>query len=266
MTNFREAILAHLQEKKMIKNEIIRSNYDKTKTFEFPPFSKINTDRYFCWHKEFIQHVVSSKALALYPVLCSLSDFEKRTWIQWSIKNLSIMSGLGNNSVIDAINNLKSIEAYEDELFLEVKKRDDGKRHFNTYQVEFIRKGQIEFWKGRYFIFHTSLIESGLWSELTPKAKVLYIALRSTACFDFDIYREMEGFDYLEFSPNSSEFRDRKWEICRTSIKDLCALADINYDSSFSVLKELEKRGLLERYDGAILVYLKPKNWFYNVP
>jgi len=139
------------------------------------------------------------RSLAIYPVLCLQSDFKYNKWFQMSQKNMAKMAGVTVNTVASGIEDLEKRvlgnEPY-DEPFLEKKKRTDGQRHFYEYKVYYIRLDDIKESRGEYFTFYKCIIESGVWANLKPRAKALYISMRRNSHFDFDIYAEIESYFY----------------------------------------------------------------------
>ena len=145
---------------------------------------------------------MSKSALQVYPVLCSRANFEENKWFQLSRENIAKMAGISHPTVSKGIEDLLeyTINDKGNKIpFLEMKKQTEGKRHFYVYKISLPRKDEIKKWRGQYFIFHTCIINSGVWAILKPRAKLLYIAMRMKAFFDADLYSEIE-LDWLEKS------------------------------------------------------------------
>jgi hypothetical protein len=144
---------------------------------------------------------------------------------------------------------------------LEREKTTEGTRHFYLYRSGFVR--DIEKWHGMFFIFHTCIVTSGVWSELSPRAKALYLAMRSVAKFDPYNYMEIEYGEQLndvDFNFNSEDYRERKWDICLYSLAQLCRMVNIDSSKIKPVLDQLKKYHLVEIIDnGMYKVFLKPR-------
>ncbi len=164
---------------------------------------------------------------------------------------------MSENSVRNALKEL------ENARLLIKEKVTDGPRHFYIYRVGF-------FWKpilnkarqyGAAIYFYTCIIENGIWAELKPRAKVLYLTLRAVAKQDIELYSVIEGEDYGGdwTGVNYDDYiRNRKWDVCDISLSKLCKLAKIERTNLTPILEELERYKLIERVGEWTKVYLKP--------
>ncbi len=118
-------------------------------------------------------------------------------------------------------------------------------------------------YEGTFFIFHTCIIESKVWSKLQPRAKALYLALRSVAQFDADAYAMIEDieetarFDIINVD---GQYRNRKWDLCHSTLAELCRIVFIEPRGVESAVQQLEQVRLVEKYEhGFFKVFLKPR-------
>ena len=91
--------------------------------------------------------------------------------------------------------------------------------------------------------------------------------MRMNSYFVSDLYFELEpdfiyeGLQLHEFI-HSSEYRNRKWDVCNKTLADLCRNIGIKPINLKPLLKQLEHHGLIERVDenkSIFKVYLRPK-------
>jgi len=92
--------------------------------------------------------------------------------------------------------------------------------------------------------------------------------MRMSAHFDVELYVEIEDLelDYESSEVNqfyhSDEYRNRKWDVCYTSIAELCRRVNITPINLKPILHQLENHLLIERVDenkSIFKVYLKPR-------
>ena len=249
---------------------VFTEKYDKTIIFEFSK-DKMNMDRHFFFPKIFGPgHRWSKAALAVYPVMCSRANFEHNDWFQISQENIATMAGIGSSTVQKGIRELVD-EKYglttEDEngerttvSLLEARMTTEGARHFYLYQAGFIRKNMIPYWRGGYFLFYTCIIDSGIWAELKPRAKALYLAMRSVAIQDYELYCIIEEeVPFCDQTGQEEYYRQRKWDVVTVPLAELGRHAGINITNIETPMKQLEHYRLMERIDRWFKVYLKPK-------
>jgi DNA-binding MarR family transcriptional regulator len=256
------AILRDIQrqkeEKKKQQNEIFNQRYNATKEAKFIDKEDINMNSFRAIPKSVIQELGLSKAaLAVYPVLCCEADFEKDEAFQTSQKNIARFAGVSENSVRNALKEL------ENARLLIKEKVTDGPRHFYVYKVTFYRRPELEAneQRGDAIYFYNCIIDNGIWAELKPRAKVLYLTLRAVAKQDLDLYSVIEGENYGGdwTGVNYDDYiRNRKWDVCDIFLSKLCKLAKIERTNLTPILEELERYKLIERVDRWIKVYLKP--------
>jgi DNA-binding MarR family transcriptional regulator len=256
------AILRDIQrqkeEKKKQQNEIFNQRYNATKEAKFIDKEDINMNSFRAIPKSVIQELGLSKAaLAVYPVLCCEADFEKDEAFQISQKNIARFAGVSENSVRNALKEL------ENAGLLTKEKVTDGPRHFYIYRVGFFCKPILD--KARQYggaiYFYNCIIDNGIWAELKPRAKVLYLTLRAVAKQDLELYSVIEGENYGGDwnGVNYDDYiRNRKWDVCDISLSKLCKLAKIERTNLTPILEELERYKLIERVGQWTKVYLKP--------
>jgi hypothetical protein len=265
------------REKRQRQREIFaRRKYNKTNEFHFPDTDKIKMNTYFNFPK-FIGHFVIPKAaLAVYPVICSRANFDENTWIQLPQEHIAAMAGVSVATAAKGIEELvrNNYQLKEDEIRIPLLQRQkvmEGTRRFYLYKAGFVRRNMITEWKGEFFPFHTCIIDSGVWADLSPRAKALYLAMRSKAYCDPELYCQIEGIE--EMIPEGGErtefyndiFPNREWDVCESSLAELCAMVDIERSNIAPILKQLAECGLVERVDygpgsadTVFMVYLRP--------
>ena len=210
---------------------------------------------------------ISKPAIVVYPVLCTEADFEKRSWLQISEENLARLTGINAKSVRDGINDITDNAFYfecdgKKEFLLARKMESEGRRHYYVYRPGFVRGDMIKEFRGNFFSFHRCIVTSGVWGNLTLRAKLLYLAIRSEAKFDTEFYLEVEegccDKHLADFTFQSEDYLQRKWDVCDTPIASLCRMVGIESTNLKPVWDQLEHFGLVERYGPTLKVYLKP--------
>ncbi|HDM78941.1 MAG TPA: helix-turn-helix domain-containing protein, partial [Deltaproteobacteria bacterium] len=247
----KETIKKKKKERKEEQTKRFSQYYNRLKKFTFPRREEVNVEKHIYLPKRIAMVGLSKRALSVYPALCSRADFEKDKWFQVPQSTIATLSGLNVNTVKKATEELRRSGVKFDRKtpLLKMKKVSEGKRHFYIYRIGFIRKGLMKDWKEQFFIFHTCIIDSGVWAELTPRAKVLYLGLRGLAFFDVEIYAEIE-FDcspgdlihdgFME-DIGGEEYRNRLWDVCTVSPSKVCRLVGIDgTDLQTSILPQLE--------------------------
>lgn len=247
------------EEEKKQQNEIFNQRYNATKEAKFIDKEDINMNSFRAIPKSVIQELgLSKEALAIYPVLCAKADFKEDTFVQISQKNISFYSGVSETTM----RNAAIPELEEAGLLYKEEKIKDGRKYY-IYKVNFIRKPELETneQRGKAFYFYNCIVENGIWAELKPRAKVLYLALRAVAKQDLELYSVIEGENYggnWNGVNHDDYIRNRKWDVCDISLSKLCKLAKIERTNLGPVLEELERYKLIEWMDGWTKVYLKP--------
>ncbi len=211
--------------------------------------------------------------MSIYPVLCSRANFENNNWFQLPQEHIAKMAGLSvptvSKGIQELIENYSILDNNTEIFLLERRKAPNTSRHIYQYKVGFIRKDMIRNWKGNMFIFHICIIDSGVWAKLNPRAKVLYLTMRSCAHFDNDLYAiiediDLQGYELDHFYHDGDQYRNRKWDVYDVSLSELCRLGGIERSNMTITLEQLKVFGLAEeqRFDSNLdvrKVYLKPK-------
>lgn len=243
--------------RKQLQKEMFRQVYNRPKEKAFSDIDQLNMDSFRAIPKDIISYGLSKAALAVYPVLCCEADFEKDEAFQISQKNIARFAGVSENSVRNALKELENVG------LLTKEKVTDGPRHFYIYRVGFFCKPILD--KARQYggaiYFYNCIIDNGIWAELKPRAKVLYLTLRAVAKQDLELYSVIEGEDYGGdwTGVNYDDYiRNRKWDVCDISLSKLCKLAKIERTNLTPILEELERYKLIERVGEWTKVYLKP--------
>lgn len=238
------------EEKQQERIKRIKSRYGKLKEIEFKPMDKVNLNKHFNIPKKTITgELLSNLAMVVYPVLCSVADFEKNNWFQISQKNIAKLSGITEPSVLKATKELSKTG------LLKMKKITKDKRSFYLYKVEFYRDKLMEKPRGGYINLQAQLFETGTWANLSIKAKLYYLALRKNAKFNSEQYAEIE---LIELHEVNSIPCYKMWEICPIPKTQLCKSVNINYKGINKVIDELENCGLVE--EKGFIVHRIPKN------
>ncbi|ADU74709.1 helix-turn-helix protein [Acetivibrio thermocellus AD2] len=244
--------------RKQLQKEIFNQRYNATKEAKFIDKEDINMNSFRAIPKSVIQELGLSKAaLAIYPVLCAKADFEKNNSFPISQKNIARFAGVSENSVRNALKEL------ENAGLLTKEKVTDGPRHFYVYKVTFYRRPELEAneQRGDAIYFYNCIIDNGIWAELKPRTKVLYLTLRAVAKQDIELYSVIEGENYGGDwnGVNYDDYiRNRKWDVCDISLSKLCKLAKIERTNLTPILEELERYKLIERVGEWTKVYNAP--------
>lgn len=238
--------------------------YDKPKTIRFN--AKADMTRFITMPTFSLPgHPLSGdlSALATYVVLCSRSDHNEEKPIQISQANIAQLAGLNPGAVAEAIKRMQQMHLRQDRPIVDIRptKSSDGKRRFNLYSVDFIRRPDMEANRNKLLYFHTCIVETGIWSQLKPRAKALYLGMRSLAEFDYELYCDIEKLDDTEFRLNyGTEFPLRKWEMFTGPLTSACNMMKIERSNIKEVMDNLIDSGLVESYDnGVYQLYLRPK-------
>lgn len=237
--------------------------YQAKKEYIFPQPEEIKLTKHFYFPKIISLGRLSLKALSIYPVLCLQADFKKDEWFQISQENIAKRAGLSVSTVTKAIDELSNCRVSEEFLpLLEKKIINQGSVRLYLYKVFFIRKQLMEEWENQYFVFHQCIVDSAVWADLKPRAKVLYLIMRQQAHFDKVLYFELEELGFLGEEVNFNfydDYRNRKWDLCSDSIARLSSLSHISVSGIQETIKQLEYHRLVERIGSAFKVYLQPK-------
>jgi len=234
--------------------------YERTRSGAFLDESELNLSKFVAIHKDIISCGLSKSALAVYLVLCSKADFQADKTFQISQENIAFWAGVSENTV------RKATEELEEAELLVREKITEGPRHFYIYRVGFIRKSNLEEgeYKGNTVYFYTCIIDNGIWAKLKPRAKVLYLAMRSVADQDFEEYSYIESTESGEFYERTEYdeyIRNRKWDVCNLSLAEMCRVVGVERSNLNEVLSELEGYKLIERVGEWTKVYLKPRRF-----
>jgi hypothetical protein len=245
-----------IREKKKEQAEKFSQIYNRVRTHEFKDRDEINMDKFFILPKGLLEIGLSKPALAVYPVLCSLADFENDDWFPASLAKIAFFSGISGPTVSKALDELERHKLLSRNMF------NEGSQHFYKYRIQFIRKSIVDDEKGNCVYFYTCIIESGIWANLKPRAKALYLSMRCSAKQDLDFYslieEELSGESY-ELNEYGQYLKNRKWDVVIEPLAELCRRAGIAETNYKSILDELEYHRLAERIGTGFKVWLKPK-------
>ena len=237
------------------------------------PPERVNTERRVFLPKLFGTSGVklSKAAVAVYPVLCSLADFEKDGWVQVSQENISAMAGISIPTVRKAMHDLRGVEYTAKKVgkklegtiakqfgspLVRYRTHIKEKRQFYLYRVGFFRKAMLRGWRGNYHPFHPCIIESGVWAKLPPLAKALYLAMLCNAEQHHELYCKVEGVQRLTVE---KYYERRKWDVCWTPLTELARQVGYSKNPKIHV-EQLVRYGLVERVGKWFKIYLKPQS------
>lgn len=257
-SKWREKDFANARLKKQKRVQYFRERYNKTKGhYKFP--NEINMEKHFYFPKLNVFNegcFMSLAAMQVYPVLCSRADFQADLWFQLPQNHIADMAGVSINTARKGLEDLMTGSLVKAKLVTQ------DKRHYYIYRVKFIRNRMMEEYSNKYFIFHTCIIDSGIWSKLKPRSKALYLAFRSEAKFDEQAYIEIElggnRMDLLDFDYQGADYRNRKWDVFAGSLTDICNIANIERSNLRENVEQLEQYKMIEKVDRCYMVYLKP--------
>ena len=125
------------------------------------------------------------------------------------------------------------------------------------------RKFTIKLPKENGFPIYTSLLHSGIWHNLIPTAKALYIVFR---CYGglpgdlLDMYADIEEIDFHE-EDRREVYKNRKWEICDKSQAFLCEKAGIHRTRFKGAMSSLNDCDLISKQKSTLgyRIQVKPK-------
>ena len=278
MTEKKERVEETKEQRAERLKQYFDEKYNKLKVYEFKTMDEVNYQRHFYFPKCIMTiNRLSKTELAMYPVLCNFADFRESNWFPVSIATLAKFSGMSTKTVQMALKYLTGdilVQGtsrgivysdggnHDDSIvpILESKLVTVGSRHHNEYKVEFFRGGIINANKGRWFLFNTSIIETGSWARLSAAAKSLYIYMRVNA----------DGFsgdneDWQNLHEGGG-YRYRKYDTLVLNITDISFTLKIKYDNVKKVIKELEDSGLCMRIDEYCVVGLQVmEQWEYEL-
>ena len=261
-------------QKKEKQKQDFRETYDKTKEFSFPEKDGVNMEKHFYFPKIFDENGFGERmtkaAITIYPVMCARANFEHNDWFQLSQDSIAKMAGISvptaqeglqclledsyTLTTTDKEGNVSSVPLLESKLTTE------GKRHFYLYRAGFIRRDMINLWRGGYFVFFTSIIDGGVWAELSPRAKTLYLAMRCAAKQDFELYCSVEeAVPFCDQTGQDEFFKYRKWDVCITPLAELARRVNCSSNMIQRPMEQLLYYRLAERVDRWFKVYLKPR-------
>lgn len=246
--------------------------YNQLKEFHFPNKDGINMEKHFNFPKIFNANgfgtSMTKAAIAVYPVMCARANFEHNDWFQLPQEHIAKMAGISvptvQKGVADLLEYTITITDKEGNSsiipLLTSKMFTEGKRHFYLYRAGFIRRDMIKIWRGEYFVFFTSIIDGGVWAELAPRAKALYLAMRCAAKQDFELYCSVEEeVPFCDQTGQGEYYKYRKWDACYTPLAELARRMNCSNNMIKRPMEQLHHYKLVERVDRWFKVYLKPR-------
>jgi hypothetical protein len=204
---------------------------------------------FFWWKKSLIKEGhwagLDKKAKAVWPVIASHHKrINEDTCESFpSQQTIAILTGYTLWPVQQAIPILTK--------FPEINFRIEKQRGNDRYKFSIPNKNGT---KSRSFMFHKSIILSGVWNVLSPSAKALYPVMRAFGHFD----NENDLFNYADLEDLEIElsypadydqiFPIRKYDFCTETVTALCQYAGISAPSFKRAMYDfLERWGLVEQ-------------------
>ena len=211
-----------------------------------------------------------SAALAVYPVLCCNADFsDAEKWFQMSQENIAERAGVTRKTAAKGLTDLMSLGLLDRRI------KTVRTVHMYEYNPVFIRGDDVEANRDNLFQFRHSIVDTGLWSNLTNEQKRLYIAMRIVARFEAAAYGDIEGVDLDDYDAKgdfyNSGYAHRKWDAIVTNTwQDMVGILSNGFGlDAYAIakgLKRLDRYGLIETVSPTqYKVYIKPTG-AYEVP
>ncbi len=215
--------------------------------------SPLDGDLFFRINKRLIDSYslanLSNSAKAVYPVLGFFANGSNECYP--NITTISAVSGLSKNTANKGVKDLESSG------LLEIKKKSlRGSVASSIYKMKIPLKGT-----GDIILWHKDIVNSGVWHELTPSAKNIYLAMRLSAYIDCNHLLDGEEISHaIEFNEG---YKYRKYDFCMMSNSEISRIAGITYRSFSAAIRRLEHYGLAEFIrdeDGnaGYMVYFRP--------
>lgn len=215
--------------------------YNKLKIIKFN--SNPNMQGFRAIEKEFIRLPLSASAKAIYIVLCVLSDYDENKPLQVSKENIGVLSGLKDWSTIS-----KALQELSQTGWISSQKVINERRYW-VYDVSFIRQKDINKYKpSEYIMFHTCIVESGVWAYLRPKDKALYLTLRAESEFEYDT------MDYPDIGFVEA-YGMRKFEIYYGRLKELSQKSGVSIGYVKRSIERLQEAGLVIQIQEGMVYY-----------
>jgi hypothetical protein len=197
---------------------------------------KLDYAGHFWFDKKLIEDknwaMLSPAAKAIFPVIACHTNEKGEAFP--GEQTIAILSGVTEKTVRSGLKGLHDFPAMKMESY--ITKRG---RRSKIFKLSIPPKTS-----GRSFPFYKHLIESGLWSCLTPAAKALYPVLRSYSFFDYQTYTEIEGVEVED----DGVFRERMWESCEADRLVLAEFTGITRKSVYGALESLGEECLIESF------------------
>jgi hypothetical protein len=264
----RQSLETHRENKRRRAKERAKWKSKKPRVEKKTQLQKSDWDRYFYFNKELLideGHFAmwSKNAQSVYVTIATYINYKTGEGFP-SIKTISRSAGYSENMVLKAIKELEGYWENEDwpEIFsVKRKYRKTSTGHWvNQYQMHLPRKND----RAGNFPIYRILLTSGVWANLLPTARALYIAARAGATTNNFVqnYSELEE-EFLDDSEFQEVWIGRKYDICFRSQAALARSVGVSVDSVKSALDNLKKNGLIEWGEingkSCLKVFLRPK-------
>lgn len=163
-------------------------------------------------------------------------------------RRIAELSGLSERSTRNGIRGLRGVQGIE-----VVFRRTEHGKTFLKFRLPEVTSYQ----KGRFFLFHSMIIDGGYWARLSFPAKSLYPVLRTFAYFDFDLYNDvvedhdlpfpkLEEFTYEE---SSKVYAERPFEFVRMSFRNMSRFAGLSPSKVYQGLRDLRRARLVMEFE-----------------
>ncbi len=201
--------------------------------------SELNENALFWFDKKLIEKLLKQdpqvkSALAVFPVLASFCGKSGSIEITQKTIGKYLSKAEHTRPLVK-----RGIEELDERIldFKITKTKTGGLR----YHVPLIPRAN-----SKVFPFYRSIIDSGIWAELTPSAKVLYLTMRSNAYFNLDEYQIAADFEnYIEDGTWQENYKSRKFEFLIISKFELAASSRLARQTHYDEIDCLKKNGLL---------------------
>ena len=199
---------------------------------------EINYSQYFMFDKTLIRNgnwaMLTQRAKSIFPVIACHLD--KRGQAFPGENTIASLAGLSEKTVRRAIDDLTEFPGFSYKCYTTNRGYRSKRFHIEIAPYE----------SGRFFKFHKSILESGIWHMLSPTAQALFPILRTHGFWNMEVI-ECAG-DESDFSPTDfmEYYNMREYDYCIAAPSILINEAGISSRSFGSALQDLNRNCLLD--------------------
>lgn len=263
--NWKEGVnRARLTDKRQRPPEALGAYFKKktyrTREYNFKPMNQTNPKKHFIVDRDMMGYSWSKATKSVYTVLCSRVDFGRpMEVVQISQAGIAKYAGVGVRAVRD------SIALLEEEQYIRIQAVATDDARFNTYQVYAPSWSEKENKQSQYFVFYTSLIETGTWARLSLSAQMVYLAMRALGDHSWEVW------ELINQDPQrAGDGEYQEWLSTRLSDYVACPLSMIARTAGIAktgtvtrAVEELVERELVCWHDGFYQVAFQPDVFEY---